>query len=126
MGPPKVLVLLDRCDTDAFAPEDVVGGIDGAVVIKVAGQGTGLLSSPRTFPILIDILQPNTIASAEALARLGNALLKTGIVLQPIVKPVVFIGETDQDAGRLSVARDDNFVLLSHSEISGQVVLHLR
>jgi len=58
-----------------------------------------------------DILQLDAAPGAQAVAGTGNAIKKPRIVLQAVVEPVVFGLESDQDARRLSVTRNDYLAL---------------
>ena len=71
------------------------------------------------------ILQSNTAASLEGVARLGYSPEKLRVMLQAIVEPVLLALEADQHAGWLPVPRDEDLLRLGQAEESGQIVLDL-
>lgn len=71
------------------------------------------------------ILQSNTAPRPESLSRFCYSPEKLGMMLQPIVKPVLLGLEADQDAGRLPVPRDEDLLGLGQAQESGQIVLDL-
>jgi hypothetical protein len=64
------------------------------------------------------ILESDTATTPESLSRLCYSPQKLGIVLQPIVEPVVLAFEADQHASRLPVPRDEDFLGLSQAQES--------
>ena len=55
-----------------------------------------------------------------------NLLEKAGIVLKPIVEPVIFRLKPDENACWFSMASNHNLFLLRFAQIPRQVVLHFR
>ena len=74
--------------------------------------------------LVVEILEPDTLAATQALASRLNAPTEPGVVLQAILKPLVLGIEAYEDAGSLTVPRNDDVFLLRQAEIPGEVVLH--
>jgi len=60
-------------------------------------------------PSSVEILQSNTEAFLQVQARRGDLPQKLWMVLDPVIEPIVFRFEPDQNAGRSAVPRDDDF-----------------
>ena len=60
---------------------------------------------------LAEVTQWRSTAVAECLARRGYATQELRMMLQPVIEPVVFGTETDQDSGRTTVPSDDDFLV---------------
>jgi hypothetical protein len=72
-----------------------------------------------------EILERNAAPAPECCAGFGDSAKELRVVLQPVVEPVVFCSESDQDARRLSVPRDDDLLSLGQAQESRQVILDL-
>src|SRR5712691_7406676 len=64
------------------------------------------------------ILEANTATAPESVSRLGHSLQELGMVLQPIIEPIVFALEADQHTSRLPVPGDDDLLGLSQAQES--------
>src|SRR2546426_6735457 len=62
-------------------------------------------------PPWVEILQSNSEASLQGRTRLSDLPQKFWMVLDPVVEPIVLRFEPDQDAGRSTVASDDDFFI---------------
>src|SRR3954453_411380 len=65
------------------------------------------------------LLQPRSAPRTQAAPRLFDAIQKAWVVFEPVVEPVLFRFESDQNAGRLAVPRDDDLLRLRLTKITG-------
>src|SRR6185437_5440716 len=73
----------------------------------------------------IQVIETNTASGAQARARFLDAAQETRIGFEPILEPIVFRIEADQDARRLAVARDDDVLLSGLAQETREIVLDL-
>jgi hypothetical protein len=66
------------------------------------------------------------MTSAKRCSRLLDTTQKLRMMLEPILKPILFRPKSDQDASGATVPRDDDFLVDREPEVPGQVILHLR
>src|SRR5260370_30577841 len=71
----------------------------------------------------LHIIDLHAAAGLQMLSRPFDSLEKARVVFQAIVEPVIFGLEADQHSGRLSMAGDDDLVLLGFSQKAREVVL---
>ena len=71
------------------------------------------------------ILESNTATAPQRFSGRRYSPQELGMVLQPIVEPVVLALEADQHASRLPVSGDEDFLGFSQAQESRQVVLDL-
>ena len=76
--------------------------------------------------LLRNFFQPDAEYSARCGSGVCDPLKQLGVMLETIVEPVLVRLETNEDAGRTTVARDDDLVRLRQPEIPRKVILHLR
>lgn len=79
-------------------------------------------NSARPDPFLssrCNVSDPNTTACVKARSRRCNAFDEAGIVLQPVVEPIVLGLESDENSGCLPVTSDDDLLGFRHSEVPG-------
>src|ERR1700731_3530759 len=83
---------------------------------------------PEDFPSLssLHILQRHALAGPQALAGRLDASEQPRVALQAVLEPLILGGKSDQHAGRLAVARDDDFLLLGLVQVAREVVPDLR
>jgi hypothetical protein len=94
--------------------------VDHRNVPSALDEDTQLRSS-----FVFDIFQPHAVPRTQALAGLLDSPQKARIVFQPIREPVLLRLETDQQPGRLAVARNDDLPGFSLAKITRQVVFDL-
>jgi hypothetical protein len=68
--------------------------------------------------LTVEVFQTRSLACPEAGPCRFYSLKKPGVILKPILKPVVFTLKAHEKAGRLAMPRDDDFFLLGYPEIS--------
>jgi hypothetical protein len=76
--------------------------------------------------LLGDIFQPDAAPGAQVVARCGDAFQEDRVMFQPVIDPVIFRFETDQDTGRLAVPRDDNLFVFGQMKIFGKLIFDFR
>jgi hypothetical protein len=86
---------------------------------------TTLLPVSPAVQLRRQILESDTATAPESFSRLCDSPQELGMVLQPIIEPVVVAFEADQHASWLPVARDEDFLGLGQAQESRQVVLDL-
>lgn len=75
-----------------------------------AGRVSSLQPRPSV-PRSLNVFEEYTTTFAKRDACIRDATQEFGMVLDPIVDPVVLRGKPDQHAGRTTVPRDDDFLL---------------
>gem|GEM_PF-6896209 len=78
------------------------------------------------FQLTFGIFKPYPTALSQTATGTFDSPKKTPIILETIVKPIVFRVETDQHTGRLSVTRNDDFLLARLTQITRKVVFDFR
>ena len=73
----------------------------------------------------LDRLEPDPAAGRQISTRLTYPAKESGIVLEPVLKPVILVLESDQNTGWLTVPRDDDFLDLGKPQVPREVVLDL-
>lgn len=73
----------------------------------------------------IDILQRYTPTGSERLTGLADAAKKLWMMLEPVLKPVILVPETDQNASGFPVASDYNLGVRGHPQIAGEIIFDL-
>lgn len=68
----------------------------------------------------------NALAGAKSGSGLLDATEELRMMLEPILEPILFRPEPDQDAGRAAVPCDHDFFVDGEPEVFGQVILDLR
>jgi hypothetical protein len=68
------------------------------------------------------ILESNTTTAPQRFSGRRDSPQELGMVLQPIVEPVVLALEADQHASRLPVSGDENLLGFSQTQKSRQIV----
>jgi hypothetical protein len=71
----------------------------------------------------LDILDPDTVPLAQAIARLFDAAQKARVVFDLIVQPVILRREADQQSGWFSVAGNYDLLALGFAQKPREVVL---
>ncbi len=72
------------------------------------------------------VLEANSSVVTQCCACVGYSFEELGVVFDSVVHPGFFVLETDQHPGRAPVARNHDLSLTRESEISREVILHLR
>src|SRR5260221_9182498 len=72
-----------------------------------------------------NVFELDSLAVPQATACPCDSVEEPRVILQLVVEPVFFTGESDQDARWLAVARNHQRLFLGHAEILGQIVLNL-
>ena len=75
---------------------------------------------------ILGIFQRDSFLSSERRPGFGDSLEKLGMILQSVVEPIILRLEADQDARRSPVASYDDLLLLSDTEVPGEIVFDLR
>jgi hypothetical protein len=106
---------------DEHAP---VGIDQGASGDKEEGRHEGAWRARRP-SVLSLILEPDASSLAYALTCPFDPIQKTWIGVDAVVEPVVVRFETDQNAHRFAVPRNDDFPLSGLAQKPREIVLHL-
>ena len=97
------------------------------------------LYRPTTFPSLrahsdgivyvplfiFDVFEPGPTSRAQAVSRLFDTTQEARVVFEAVLEPVLFRLETDQHAGGLTMARNNDLLRLSFSKKARQIILDL-
>ena len=70
---------------------------------------------------LLNILDPDAVPLAQAIARLFDAAQKARVVFELVVEPVILGRETHQHSGRLAAAGDDDFLAFGFAQKPGEL-----
>jgi hypothetical protein len=73
-----------------------------------ASSGASLLGPPPHS--LRQVLQSDPLPTRDSRSRLANPFEELRVVLKPVLKPVFFRRETDQDASRPAMASDHDLL----------------
>lgn len=68
--------------------------------------------------LIWNIFQSNATASTEIGSRFTDTLKKLGIVLEPVIEPIILRLKADQNAGRFPVAGNDDLALLGETQVA--------
>ncbi len=74
----------------------------------------------------LDVLEPNAAVCSKTLSCTLDTLEEPGIALKPIVEPVVFRGEADENASWLTMTGDYNVLPFGLSKKPRQIILDFR
>ena len=112
-------------DSDSRSCRKVVTYVTSLAITHIgrysqrAGRAAGV--APDCSSLLLDrplgrqILESDTAPAPEPLARLYYSPQKLGMVLQPIVEPVLLAFEANQHAGRFTMPCDEDFLRLGQA-----------
>ena len=73
-----------------------------------------------------NVLESRARAGPKGLPGLLDAPEELGMVLEPVLEPVLLRLKPDQDPGRPAMPCDQDLLTRSQSQIPGEVILHLR
>jgi hypothetical protein len=106
------------------------GRLDTSVTVSVhqrplmiAPAGVWCNALDRVLP---QVSERDSLTSANRYARLLDATQKLGVMLKPILEPILFRRKADQDTGRTTVPCDHDFFVGCEPQILGKVILHFR
>ena len=72
------------------------------------------------------VSQWDSLTRAKRGSSLIDAAKKLRVMLQPIFEPVLFRRKSDENPGRATMPRDQNFFVDRQPQVLGEVILHLR
>lgn len=72
-----------------------------------------------------DVLQTRSETSPDRCACLPNPAQKLGMILQPVLEPVILSLEADQHARRPPVASDQDLLLRCELQVPREIILYL-
>lgn len=70
----------------------------------------------------LDVFEPNAAACSEILSCTLDALKKSGVILEPILEPIILRGEADKNACGLAVTGDYDVLPLGLPKKPRQIV----
>ena len=73
---------------------------------------------PGVCQLWIDVIQPYAAPFADRAPRLTHAAEELGVMLQPVLEPVVLVLEPDENTSRLAVTRNYDLRISGHAEIA--------
>jgi hypothetical protein len=99
---------------------------DGRIRAKTPPGGAGLVGvGCLAMELLGEILQTYPFLFTQTFPGSGHPGQKPGIILQPVIKPVILARKANQNAGRLPVAGDNYFLSLCQSQVFRKAVLNI-
>jgi hypothetical protein len=84
-----------------------------------------LAPNPCYAALRLDVFQANALATTKCRPSLRDLRQECRIALEPVFEPIILRLESNEDASRLAVARDDNLFLRRDPEVAREVVLNL-
>jgi len=77
-------------------------------------------------PLVVEIFEPYPLPRRKSRPRRRDSLQELRVVLESVVEPIVVGRETDDDARRSSVARDDDLFRGRQAQVVRQIIFRLR